>query len=546
MPAFTVLSTKGRAVTVRPSPSDTLQSIVVSACSLLPNSGKPEDYTLLHNRKTLSLPTPVRLANLPQGAKLQLCLVNSKDAGNSTQNTEAPIKVALQIVGAGRIINDFATISTLWDILLKAESCSNGTLNLTTRCCQDQGKTTASIRDLLFGSINAIQPAKSDGVNSSPPLSTPVEGSVAYQQPVLLLLNKEFSTNDALQSTTLRSLGFTGGGNVMVRLSFKDAQINPSELRKMTDVRSCVSAQTPITSTKLHKIDANQSQPLESKILKPINALESATIPSHNERMIADKTDSTKQHVASSTLETQQIRVFDSPTASASPATRLASLDTSEVDSDDAKVLLSVQRTRQAESERGFKSRLAQEAEEKKRKDQFYQMHPKTVIRFRFPDQVQVQATFLSTDCVSKLFVFIADVLADAGVLSMLVLQPAQDLSVWKSKSLREAGLAPAAIVHVRLNGDSNSRPSTLELLTPDVGALAQPIEMSAETGGEMVANPPVERGSPASIASAQMPSLRNSPAPVENGRASSGPPTASGSGTKNRNALRMPKWFYA
>ncbi|KAJ2804125.1 hypothetical protein H4R20_002626 [Coemansia guatemalensis] len=516
MPAFTVLSTTGRAVTVRPSPSDTLQSVVVSACSLIPNSGNPENYTLQHNRKTLSLPTPVRLANLPQGAKLQLCLVNSKAAGNSSQKPDAPVKVALQIVGAGRIINDFATGSTLWDILVKAESSSGGTLNLTTRCCETEKKT---------------------------------DGKVAYQQPVLLLLNKEFSTNDALQSTTLRSLGFTGGGNVMVRLSFKDTQISASELQKMADASLCASEQKPTAPAELSKTEPIQSQALEPKKMKVMDQPETTNMPSHNERAVADNSDSNKRQAASPTLETQQIRVFDTPAATPSSASQLASLDTSEVDPEDAKLLLSIQRTRQAESERGFKSRLAQEAEERKRREQFYQTHPKTTIRFRFPDQVQVQATFLSTDCVSKLFVFIADVLVDAGVLSMLVLQPAQDLAAWKAKSLREAGLAPAAVVHVRLNGDPKVRPSTLELLKPEVGALAQPLEIpDSGNVAETSSSPSVARDSPASTSSALMPELRSSASPAldDNGRASSGPPVASSSATKNRNALRMPKWFYA
>ncbi|PIA12863.1 hypothetical protein COEREDRAFT_83855, partial [Coemansia reversa NRRL 1564] len=416
MPVFTVLSTSGRTITVRPSPSDTLQSIVVSVCKQLPNSANPEDYTLLYNKKTLSLPTPIRLANLPQGARLQLCLVNSKATGKNAQKVDASVKVALQIVGAGRIINEFATTSTLWDILLKAELDSGRTLNLTTRRCQTEKlvadympkNITGFMQNLYSGAKYGYQSANGDGEMSNTHQSTPVNDTVAYQQPILLLLNKEFSTNDALQSTTLRSLGFAGGGNVMIRLSFKDTQIDTAEFQKMADASLCVSAQTPTTPVDIGKIEEEQSQPLEPKKSKDSNTAGISTMPLRSEQVVANNTASNQHNGISSSLDKQQIRVFDTSATTVSPAQRLASLDTSEVSSDDAKLLLSIQRTRQAESERGFKSRLVQEAEEKKRKEQFNQSHPKTVIRFRFPDQVQIQATFLSTDCVSKIFVFIA------------------------------------------------------------------------------------------------------------------------------------------
>ncbi|KAJ2611387.1 hypothetical protein H4S08_003185 [Coemansia sp. RSA 1365] len=555
MPVFTVVTTSGHAITVRPSPSDTLQSIVVSVCKQISNSTNPEDYMLQYNKKTLSLPTPIRLANLPQGARLQLCLVKTKATG-SVQKADASVKVALQIVGAGRIINEFAISSTLWDILLKAETDSGGTLNITTRRCQpeklaanDMPKNiTGFMKNMYSGAKYGQQSASGDGEKSNTLQSTPANDVVAYQQPILLLLNKEFSTNDVLQSTTFRSLGFTGGGNVMIRLSFKDTQIDTAEFQKMADASLCASAQKPAIPVDIGKIEEEQSQPLEPKKSKDTNKAEINTMPLHSEQLVANNAESNQHNKTSSSLDTQQIRVFDN-SATTPSAQQFSSLDTSEVSSDDAKLLLSIQRTRQAESERGFKSRLAQEAEEKKRKEQFNQSHPKTIIRFRFPDQVQIQATFLSTDCVSKIYVFIADVLVDATVLCMLVLQPAQDLAAWKSKTLRDAGLSPAAVVHVKLNGDSKNRPSTLELLTPEVSALAQPLQLPAETNTSLENDSiPVGNGSPASIATMQMPLLQNSdsPAPNDNNRAASAPQVASDSATKNRNTLRMPKWFYA
>ncbi|KAJ2785516.1 hypothetical protein H4R18_000461 [Coemansia javaensis] len=517
MPTFTVVPASGRPVTVRPQPSDTLQSVVAAACAQIPNAASPEAYALQYNGKTLSLSLAVRLANLPQGARLALHpAAGAARGGQRAPPPAAPVKVALQIVGSGRVIDEFAPSATLWAVLTAAEARSSGTLNLTARYGAAEQPAAAAAaaparrgmaalaRGLCAGAAGPGRqpsPAGRSLASASPGPASP--GDVVYKQPVLLLLNKEFAGYDQLQSTTLRSLGLAGE-SVVARLSFRDAPI---------------SAAGP---------PSDPAMPLPAP-----EAAAAAAPPAPG--------------AAAAPASARQVRVFEPPApTAAAPEPRLA--QPVGVDPDEAKILVSAQMARQAASERGFKSRLDDEAQAQRRSEQYQAEHPKTTIRFRFPDQVQVRATFLSSDRVAELYTFAASILADPRLLAGLVLQPpVQDLAGAKEQSLFAAKLAPAAVVHVRLAGDPATRPSTLVLLRPSVGALSEPLQVPAVTGGgdgasegDGAANPgPI----PAASASNDPPLPQNgaprAPAPAPAPPAASRAP-AQGAGP------RMPKWFTA
>ncbi|KAJ1785813.1 hypothetical protein LPJ59_006061, partial [Coemansia sp. RSA 2399] len=247
---------QGRTVKVKAAPMTTLQAVVSEACAKIPNSAHPESYQLIHNKKALDLSLPIRFANLPQGATLTLKRVSSaaptaspisrpQQKGGNGSSRQQLIKVALQVVGGSRIINDFDSSATLWDIVYSAEDGAQGTLNLTARYRDGSpgtrrnggggggGSTSPleSVQRAVFGSMQNLYNSISASAPSSPSSShssqqqqqKPVAHTKqVYQQPVLQLPGREIATFEEMQATTLRSLGFTSG-QALIRLFFKDA-----------------------------------------------------------------------------------------------------------------------------------------------------------------------------------------------------------------------------------------------------------------------------------------------------------------------------------
>ncbi|KAJ2716508.1 hypothetical protein H4R19_000607 [Coemansia spiralis] len=480
MPAFTVVSASGRPVTVRPQGADTLQSVVAAACAQIPNAGDPEAYSLLHNGKTLALSLSVRLANLPQGATLTL----QRAAPSRTAQTARAqsVKVALQIVGAGRIIDDFAPATTLWEVLATAEARSGGLLNLTARYC----------------------PA------AAAPQQPP--GALVYQQPALLLLNKTFAGPDQLQATTLRSLGLASG-NIVARLSFNDTVVDAAEYKP-----------PPAAAAKPEPLVAKEP-PVAT--VPPVEKEPQAT----SNPPVAAIAQGVAEPPPAAVVEAQAVRVFEPPPASAAGQQSQAGASDG-VGSDEAKILVSVQKARQAASERGFKSRLNQEAEAKRQRELFLQQHPTTTVRFRFPDRVQIQATFPSTGTVADLYAFVHGALVDPGHLGALMVQPPlQDLAPQKPQTLIAAQFTPAAVVHVRLAEAAGHQPSTLALLRPNISALSEP-----QAPPPAPAVIPVDAAPEAALPEPSAKSAGKNPAVETDG---SGP-------SKPCDAPRMPKWFVA
>ncbi|KAJ2204904.1 hypothetical protein IW145_003127 [Coemansia sp. RSA 521] len=561
MAAFTVELGSGRRVTVRPAPSDTLQSVVVTACKQLPNAKPAESYELVHKNSVLPLSTIVRLANLPQGATLELRLVSSATA---RAQASAVIKVALQIVGAGRIIDDFAPTATLWDVLVTAERRSSGTLNLTARFVAPEKTAAQSISRGMSGFLKDLYTSNVQSGSASNPAPSPAENDVIYQQPVVVLLNKEYATNDVLQATTLRSLGFTGG-SLMVRLSFRDTPANMDDMHRATSTATTPpkSPDSPATQplsfgchSKLpvkesDKDDRNQdtkpvhaAEPCDSDVAAAQNdtssepkglcsepkGLCSEPNPAEDTQVIKPTETKTKPS------DTHTIRVFDAPPANTSSLASRIELPESfyDIGNDDVKLLVSAQRARQTESERGFASRQAHEAAALQRRAAFIDRYPETAIRFRFPDQVQIQASFASSAPVSELYKFVSRALRDPHFLQTLFVQPpVQNLDPQCAESLLDAKLTPAAVVHVRLSKDAGLRPETLSLLNPDTSALAEPLEIPVVAAAPSSTQLPIVQA-PLVSSSSQSPSAHKQESKTESKT------------NEKQGAPKLPKWLLA
>ncbi|KAJ1827208.1 hypothetical protein LPJ56_001784, partial [Coemansia sp. RSA 2599] len=523
--SVTVVYGGGKTVNVKTTPTTTFQTVLSNVCEKIGSNGVPnaETHTLVYNGKPVDLSLTIRFANLPQGAKLkltsrsgaarsatggsQLARSAAEAAGSSGAATptgaelkqsglrETPVKVALQIVGSGRIIKEYLPSTSLWDIVALTEQGAGGALNLTNRYrVVEAGSLSPIGRGLGFLSNALGRVSGGSGSNSEAEDSAGTPKRI-YQQPVLVVLNKEVSSLQEMQTTTLKSLGFGGGSSVMIRLSFKDsAEVPAARPMAQTAVSAPV---TPVVAAAVAAADispAAASAPASEK-LGPVDrrgvgktALGIA-MPAENSDGCSAESSNTSvgggdsaQTLDERLFAARQVQVFAPPSSSST----LSSLGSRIVlpdsfysdDSSDLKLLISVQRERQAESERGFRSRIKQEKEEQKKHEQLKQKYPKTAVRFRFPDQAQVQATFLSIDTVDELFRFVREILVIPQTLQTLTIQPpVTDLGKMLSTTLFDAKLTPAAVVHVKLQAGMVDKVATSSLVKEHVWQKVRNVE---------------------------------------------------------------------
>ncbi|KAF9437012.1 Tether containing UBX domain for GLUT4 [Entomortierella beljakovae] len=156
--------------------------------------------------------------------------------------------------------------------------------------------------------------------------------------------------------------------------------------------------------------------------------------PSRSSTVIEEKSD-------------RNVKVFRPPTDSSTPLSNQIELpdDFYELSSQDVMKLMNSQKARREQEEnRGFKTAAAR-AEEEKAKERRY---PKTIIRIRFPDRVQIQATFRSQETIGDLRKWVASVCVGQGEKFDIYTTPPKKVLSDNKQTLYQAGLAPQSIVY--------------------------------------------------------------------------------------------------
>ncbi|KAF2134316.1 hypothetical protein P153DRAFT_381497 [Dothidotthia symphoricarpi CBS 119687] len=177
-----VFNSYARTVRIATTPVKYLTEVRDEACQKF---GVAKDqFTLKYNNKPISLSQQIRLANLPQGARLEL-----------VQASRSPtvISVALQLPKS-RLVQKFASTTSLWEILRHFESADGANYNFTQRAVPEL-----------------------DGASGA--------GRLHYEMPVITVMpaHREHSTFTALQQT-LSQLGFDAG-SALLKLSHKNSGI---------------------------------------------------------------------------------------------------------------------------------------------------------------------------------------------------------------------------------------------------------------------------------------------------------------------------------
>ncbi|KAE9381509.1 hypothetical protein N431DRAFT_425082 [Stipitochalara longipes BDJ] len=183
-----VLDSSARRATIKVTPGKYLTDVLEEACAKL--GYKASNYSLKHNNKPVDISRTFRQSGLSPGAKLELIFAS---------RSPSVVSVALQLPQSlassapnGRLVDKFASDTSLWLILRKFESTGEANLNFTAR----------GVTQLETGASGA--------------------GRIFYEQPVLNVVGRELSTLEDLQKT-LAQLGLNSG-TTLIRLEFKKTE----------------------------------------------------------------------------------------------------------------------------------------------------------------------------------------------------------------------------------------------------------------------------------------------------------------------------------
>ncbi|XDV51107.1 hypothetical protein PO909_020049 [Leuciscus waleckii] len=158
--AVSVLTPNGRRQTVKVSPNTPLLQVLEDVCKK--HGFNPDDHGLKFQRNVLDLTLQWRFAGLPNNAKLEVVVCVRQPAG-----AESAVRIALQMEDGSRLQGSFSSGQTLWDLLTHFPQTRTSDL-------EPSGHT-----------------------------------------PVCVYMRHEVTGEEALKTTTLKSLGLTGGSAII-------------------------------------------------------------------------------------------------------------------------------------------------------------------------------------------------------------------------------------------------------------------------------------------------------------------------------------------
>ncbi|XP_054026770.1 tether containing UBX domain for GLUT4 [Dryobates pubescens] len=446
-----VLAPSGRRVTVRVGPGTVLLQILEEVCRK--QGGSPAEYGLKFQRSVLDLSLQWRFARLPNNAKLEMVPVTSKvEFGNT-------VRIALQLDDGSRLQDTFPCQQTLWELL----------------------NHFAKIREFM----------EQHGEFS----------------PVCIYMRDEITGKEALEKTTLKSLGLTGG-SAIIRVVMKKCSSSVQE--------ESVGATVPCSEQTVRpgSIEGAEDVPLPQantfpKDLDHRDVAMSLNSCTDNQDSIRESHASLGELCPSSEPEPTPFvpfsgdgqRLGDSSVAASSPgsdspSSKLPTTSSSpegpskpkksknsqelqkeqeqlverepivchldlleplpaapeelpdeffEVTVDDVRKRLAQLRSERKHLEEApLMTKSLREAQQKEKLERY----PKVVLRVHFPDRHVLQGFFCPNETVGILRDFVRSHLADADLPFYLFIAPPRIILNDESLTLFEAKLFPTAVVH--------------------------------------------------------------------------------------------------
>ncbi|KAM4673101.1 tether containing UBX domain for GLUT4 isoform 8-T17 [Amazona ochrocephala] len=449
--AVSVLAPSGRRVTVRVGPGTVLLQILEEVCRK--QGGSPGEYGLKFQRSMLDLSLQWRFARLPNNAKLEMVPVcNRVGIGNT-------VRIALQLDDGSRLQDTFLCEQTLWELL----------------------NHFAKIREFM----------EQHGEFS----------------PVCVYMRDEISGKNALEKTTLKSLGLTGG-SAIVRVVMKKcsssgreeavgAMVQCNELTVRQDsVEGAMDVTLPQANTfpkdldhgdvamSLNSCTDNQDSIRESHAsleeLWPSSEPESTPfVPFFGDGQRLGDTFVAAPFLGLDMSSSMLPTTSSSPGGPSKPKKSKNSQELQKeqeqlVDREPLVCHLDLLEPLAAGPEElpdeffevtvdDVRKRLAQLQSERKRLEEAPLMtkslrvaqlkeklerYPKVVLRVRFPDRYVLQGFFHPSETVGILRAFVRSHLADADLPFYLFVAPPRTILNDESLTLLEAKLFPTAVIH--------------------------------------------------------------------------------------------------
>ncbi|XP_041073094.1 tether containing UBX domain for GLUT4 isoform X2 [Carcharodon carcharias] len=205
--AVTVLAPNGRRQQVKVAASTPLLQVLEEVCRK--QKLDPEEYALKFQRTVLDLSQQWRFANVPNNAKLEMVAAVRQHAG-----TEGKVRIALQLEDGSRLQHLFQCGLTLWDLL-------------------DHFPETRISEQQLLEAI-----------------------------PACVYMRDEITGESALKTTTLKSLGLTGGGAIIryvLRRFTVDGQNEPMDLAAISDKQPANKSESK--TVLIEVVDGSPSEP---------------------------------------------------------------------------------------------------------------------------------------------------------------------------------------------------------------------------------------------------------------------------------------------
>ncbi|XP_026510183.1 tether containing UBX domain for GLUT4 [Terrapene carolina triunguis] len=467
--AVSVLAPNGRRVTVRVGPGTTLLQILEEVCGM--QNFNANEYDLKFQRSVLDLSLQWRFAKLPNNAKLEVVPISRNRVG-----TENRVQIALQLDSGSRLQDTFRSGQTLWELLSH--------FTQTRECVEQHGEF----------------------------------------YPVCIYMRDEIAGKAALERTTLKSLGLTGG-NAIIRVVMKkcgssgqEAAVDtaaPFSKLPVSPVSTEGAVDMPLPHTSMFSKDLDPrdvafslnnctdkqdlvkvSQASLGELWPPSDTAPAPFVPFFGDGQRLGGTPVAADFPVSDMLSSKLPTSLSSPGGPSKPKKSKTSreqlkeqeqllerepvvchpdleepLSTGpqdlpdeffEVTVDDVrKRLAQLQSERKRLEEAPFMTKSLREAQMKEKLERY----PKVVLRVQFPDRHVLQGFFRPNETVGILRDFVRSHLADAELPFYLFIAPPRAILSNENETLFQANLFPASVIHFgsEENRDCYLRPELLE-----------------------------------------------------------------------------------
>ena len=413
--------------------------------------------TLLHRGKPVELSAPFRLTGLANNATLTL---------GARRSSAVPVAtLALQFEDGQRVQAKLLANHTLWQVLLAFETQQPG-LALTTRM--------------------APQPPSGERKGLAK-LMSPKEGPVGWMQPVLTLVNKQFSTVEELTSTTLQSLG-VGSGAQLVRVHF---EWTPNEAPPKVDATPAALVEAPVVASAAAAAASPVSNANDNNNVGEAPAKSQKTADEDNSGEL--EPEDNVEVVAAKVPEDRNVVVFQPNDTPFNPGMFEVPDDFFNLSAADMSLLKSA-------AGKGSEEFLMTREFREKKQLAAYSKFAKTNIRVRFPDRWELQGTFLAHEGTMQLIEFVRQYVegGDEREFLLYTTPPRQNL---ENKSFLTQKLMPAAVVYFAwidkkegadsyLSDSAKAKSTTLDKTDAHLSTFSsqKPVDYSFEKSGGPVA----------------------------------------------------------